>query len=492
MGNKPCTVGIRTDQETYDAGSVVTGTIYVSITTSKPVQATSLNLSFVGEERVVIHHTTSESHTDHQGRTTNRHRDHYERANCIFYKFDYPIASFQGKQGGIIAPGQYEYPFQVTLPQDLPGCTSCVRGQSRCDILYKMTAHFVQPDAGFFSKPPHFTKSFGVLAHTDAQQTNDVAGIKLPPEVTPVKTCCCFGKGTMTLQCEIDKSILSPHDHLEIQFAGKNESTVKVLNVKVELDEIVEWHAHGHSEKLTRAAAERVLAGGHEMPEFQELRRVPRRHHYFGIPDSSDATASLTNNTPSRKTFLVVPGDIRDTYRGNLMEVRHIVTITLVTSGGCCTTSPESCVALQVRRRPTGGQAVAVPANGPIYNDSTTTVTPTAPTEDIQSFSSSTTPVEAPPAYAPATSAASFNNNNNNNNDNTNGYPAPTAPLQEYGDYDDDHGNDVVMAQAEPVLPVDWSAQTANVVEIPMAQAMLLDFDHPSPSAPLPPSGSYT
>ena len=66
-------------------------------------------------------------------------------------------------------------------------------------------------------------------------------------------------------------------------------------------------------------------------------------------PMGGDVRGDVYQNRCS--TQVEVSQDARDSYLGNAIGVRHSLTVTAVTPGGCCVTSPESSVLIKVQRR---------------------------------------------------------------------------------------------------------------------------------------------
>uniref|UniRef100_A0A7R9W0F7 Arrestin C-terminal-like domain-containing protein n=1 Tax=Pseudictyota dubia TaxID=2749911 RepID=A0A7R9W0F7_9STRA len=422
MGNKPCTIALRTDRATYVAGSTIAGTVYLCVA-GKAQQGSSLNLRIVGEESATVHHTTEErQHGRGEGHRHSETRHHYERSSFAFLSADYPISTFPN---GGIPPGQYEFPFEAALPPDLPASMRCEKGQSMCRVSYSMTAQIVDSGSFLGSSKPSASRDFCVVASSPPLRHLEGTEIVVPPETIPVSTCCCFGRGSMTIGAQIDKSALRPTEMVKVGFFCKNNSTVKVANVKVSLEEEVTWRANGHTESFCKTADERLLGGAERMPELRETGRAKHRHLGFqgGYGHLS------TPEQPQREACLVVPPNSKDTYEGRLIDVKHRIIVMIMTTGGCCTTSPETYVSVSVRRCPPetvdGGEG-----SGELP----------LPNQSIQAF-------VAPPA--------------------TGSSPLPSAPPREH------QVND--LPEAELILPGKWSAQTADVVTVPVVEATVLD-----------------
>jgi hypothetical protein len=251
MGNTPITVGLRTDQDRYSAGSKVTGRVYVSISKEpQPVQA--LMLKIVGAEDVVIHHTSSHSgdrHNNdrrHRNSSHSRTEHHYERANVTFLQLEYPLHTFpQGR----LTPGQYEYPFEIQLPHNMPSTMACHDGESHCDVKYELTATLQKTNSGIFSPNPSAQQQVEIASTVPASKAVQQSR-HLPLEQIPVNNCCCHGKGNMALEMKVDRTAVQPHDTANVEFRCQNQSSVKVIRMCVQIEEIVDWRCHGQHETL--------------------------------------------------------------------------------------------------------------------------------------------------------------------------------------------------------------------------------------------------
>jgi hypothetical protein len=209
------------------------------------------------------------------------------------------------------------------------------------------------------------------------------------------------------LGAHLDRNMISPNDTLEIEFTAQNDSTVAVNSVQAIIQETVEWMANGqYSESVT----ERVVRSKLDSDRFPELQRYASlpSDRYFGQQNYS---ATAHQQSQKRYMTLQIPKKIRFTHgTGQLVTVRHSLTLALNTPHGCCTTRPEHTILLHVQ----------------------------------------------PQSQVAATSASYHNSNNNNNNNigaQLSASPAPPHP----------------PATAEPMmLPEDWSgtAITAEVVSV--------------------------
>ena len=473
MGNAPITVGVRTDKAHYTAGDVLTGRIFVSVKRDAPRQtvassssSSSLNISLIGQEVAKIHYTTSETYQEtvrdgngHRSVPRTREHHHYDDTKHDFFQLEYPICTFGSNE---LSPGgQYEYPFSIRLPGHLPSTMDCSKGQSSCHVQYQLTAKLVRPNAGLFDSTPSHTQTVLIAARAP-KQTNTSAA--LPPETTPIyKSCChCKVRGTMTLSAKVDKTVVAPNQTLQVEFAARNDSTVKVRTVRIQLDEIVDWRVHGRSEHVSRTLT-KVELPAEEFPELAKQKR--RNREYFGVSQSDE----LLEQVPPRRTKLTLPSfHILDSYQsGKCIQVRHVLTIRLNTKG-CCATTPEGSILLNVVRQTAPSTGI-----GTTTADHNEASAPQAYYDDTVSSMTSSGHVQpsAPPSFQddahhfPYASVVVIDEDEHvypGGNTNNNSLPKYGHP-------------DLSLPEGQAVLPTDWSAQTADLVEVPMADAVLLD-----------------
>ena len=397
MGNT-CGIGILTDRDSYSSGSTVRGTIYLQVRQQDGIPATSLKIRLRGEEATAVCYTEEEeTHYDSRNHRSHGTRTIHHRATdteCIF-NLDVPIATFPD---GVVPPGRYEFPFQLTL-SELPATMFFQDCDSKCEVRYSIKAYLVGIGgmfAGINSQTSN-SRTLRILGTPREDDGSTDTGIELPPEIESVNTCCCSYRGTMTLQSEIDRGVLSPREQFSVSFRCKNDSTVSISKVEVKLYEKITWHARHRRTEGVRVLCRKFLLGD-SIPELRELILVPRRHRAYD-------SVFFTDDQDKHIITLELPPDSRESYHGRLIEVSHFLTVTLKTP--CCTSNPEACISVTVR-----------PAR---LTGTPTTSQPCAPT--------------------------------------------PSAPPLEFDDE-----TPIVESQT---LPADWSAQTADLVSIPMAYAVV-------------------
>lgn len=419
MGNRPISVGIRTNQSSYNAGDTIYGRVYLSVS-KESVCAEELRLRLVGEEQVTVHHQTSHD-VEHEEHGQNRHEtrrteDHYERSKSCFFDLVYPLHTCEGGQ---LTRGQYEYPFSINLPENLTSSMNVRKGESYCGINYRVVVLVVQEGSSLFRSNIQANQNIDI---SSVGSPLDDTSIQLPVEVFPITNCCCFEKGTMVLEASVDKTIVAPRSTVNVAYRAINNSTLDVNSINVKISQITTWCSNGHSEALETILDERNVDGT-DYPALRKLATKPRR--YFGAAEAE----ALILNKEWDTTQLHLPSDSLDSYHGRLLEVKHVLSVQLI-SNGCCTLDPDSSTSIHIVRLLQSDEA----------NDASAInlgVTPSAPLDTLDTASPNFDDQKHPPVSS------------------------------------------MPVAEAH-ALPPDWHAQLAEVVEIPMAQAVIVE-----PSSPI-------
>jgi hypothetical protein len=350
-----------------------------------------------------------------------------------------------------------------------------LRGQSTCEVKFEIVAEVYQQMNSVFHSNPSAKEELVVEAATSITPHHDTS-LALPAEIIPVNGCCCSKKGTMGLETKFDKTTLpassplkgrsqstdsSQENTVTIQFRCLNRSTVRANKVRVQLQETIEWTSNGHTEQLRTVLAKAELDASH-FPELDKLRKRERRREqrreYFGLPGGADSGMVALQDQPWHTVGpLQVPHQAKDSYQGRAIQVRHVLSVEILTKG-CCMSNPDVTTLIQIYRRlAQPKEAVDEFAMDHIYQEQHSS-TPSAPFEDDPSVTPSA-PSEFYDEPPPHSSSASF-------------YPEVTATAVPSLSTCTPAASDVFV-QAQ-VLPDDWHAQTAEVVTIPMAEAIVL------------------
>lgn len=438
MGNSPITVGIRTQKLEYKAGDTVHGTVYLNIT-KRNQSAQALVLQLVGRETAVVHYTTSETHRDGDTEHT-RHHDHYDESTYDFMRIEYPLHKFLSQQ---LVPGQFEFPFSIQLPMDLPSSMQCQKGQSRCSVEYRVTATLMQPSSGIFSSNPSSEQLLTVFRISPLHEDPSNCSLELPVQEVPVVACCCHNKGSITLQAQFSRTILQPRDKIEVQFRCRNDSSVRVHHVRVGLQQTTQWTtSRGRTETVSDVLDRREL-DAKIFPELQKRQRRPK----YGLGTVNEQVPFQDSNW--NRCTIQVPATVRDSHDGRAIKVRHLITVQLLTDG-CCTTDPDAATMVSIYHN-----LVVPPAAATIQ-------------QVADSLPNSESPYKDGLGYYDGPSTTSYT-------EHTTVPPPPSAPVSQWDTTNAHYSGEVTPMAEAHALPPDWNAQTAEVVHIPMAEAVVLE-----------------
>lgn len=487
MGNTPLTVGLKV----YDngkngrgvvAGSLLHGRIYLSNRHKSKVHGSSIRLKLIGTEEAVVHHQTTETQpgqSDRDGRQQNQSytQDHYERSSDTIYDVDHTIKEFPG---GVVPRGQFEFPFALELPKHLPSSMKAETHQSHCEVRYEIIAEIFQKSNSLLHRNPHAKERLTVIAMPSTFEPDDDSSRNLPTEIIPIsnchccRCCSCTKIGTMALETRFDKTTLlldSPsmssmpsftrrninrtngqqgnhNKSFGVQFRCENKSTAEFRKVRARLTETIEWHVHGHTKNIVNTLASSTVDAS-MYPELKAMWRKPFffEEHRRNGPESS----LLLQHMPWRSidpSLGVDAASALDTYNGRAVQVRHVLTLSVITKN-CCVTNPDASTRVEIYRNPLAfgaeqhsPEGFAAAHKQPYHTQPYHQHTSSAPFEDE-------------PLFGPATAFTAP--------------PAATAPSAVY-----DSNSNVPMAEAQLVLPEDWNAQAEEVVNIPIAEATVV------------------
>jgi len=353
-------VGIQLDRFTYKSGSELTGRVFLSVSDSAegiPISSTGVTLAIVGEEYYGI--VRGEQFQNPQTKAPVNGVDEVTKApvnevdevtkapvNEVdevhpFLRIEVPLTAFQSKC--IPSTGQYEYPFQWTIPALLPSSMACQYINVHCGIRYKITAFLNQPAARHISE---YTATQFFKISAEGQHKAATTGIVVvEPEYIPVHVCC-FNKGSMMLGFDISSTNVSPNSTLEVGIIGTNSSSVDVHYLKAELFEAVEWGSANQSNGYNKYTMRRLLAESNFGPNehWAPIINTPRLSYMDQV--------QVTEETVGRvHGVLRLPSDARDTYQGSFIVVSHSLVVTAVTSGACFVTSPSTFIPVRMGRQ---------------------------------------------------------------------------------------------------------------------------------------------
>uniref|UniRef100_A0A2A4JQS2 Arrestin C-terminal-like domain-containing protein n=1 Tax=Heliothis virescens TaxID=7102 RepID=A0A2A4JQS2_HELVI len=209
----------RTEEGYFKAGQCVTGTLKYPI--DKPTRYDSIDISFVGKGRCHW------SETDSQGQT-----DHFSNEE-VYVSIHQNVFTPVGDE--MIEPGDYEYPFEFLLPDDIP---SSVKSPN-CNIQYKVIVKFAK------NKTLSSDYEYGTEVPVYGYVKPCYLQIKEPLIFGVVKKLLSFNANNkITVKAEIDRTCVNPGESIHLMITATNDSNV-AITIKSELVHCITYLSSG-------------------------------------------------------------------------------------------------------------------------------------------------------------------------------------------------------------------------------------------------------
>jgi len=229
---------IHTDKGEYVGGDWINGTVYVCI--AEPIASKSLDFEIKGYEKVQWMDYYTEYY-DEGGEQRSREVPVERKANKDFFKDALPLISYPG---GFQA-GQYAYPFQYHLPDNLPGCFRKKKSGKysyQAKIEYKVKAIVDVPGAPNLKIKQPLVVNAKLDKAIAAQHFN---------KKMEVRTCCVIPRGPVNCEAWMDKNCYMAGEVAQVHVKVHNESAVKVNHFNTKLiRHLVFKDEHGNTKKL--------------------------------------------------------------------------------------------------------------------------------------------------------------------------------------------------------------------------------------------------
>eukprot|EP00041_Stephanoeca_diplocostata_P027229 m.747018 g.747018 ORF g.747018 m.747018 type:complete len:502 (+) comp23142_c0_seq3:282-1787(+) len=330
--NQFCTLAVSTGNgvSVYNAGDVIFGTVYMQVQ-KEGFQIAVLDVAATGEEHAWV--TWTETHGSGENQhTVTRYAD---EGRCVLDQ-KVSLATFDTPEFGSRCPnGQWEYPFSIQLPSDIPASMHAFNtANDRCSVEYMLRASIFESRK---SKKPALVSNFNFCVR------QKVLFIPRAPVMTPVCTrsissCCCIHRGFMCLQAQVHEPTVCPYQPLHLSVDAHNESTKQATNIYVKLEEVVKWKVRGHR------GSKKIYIGSVDLDptRVSNMERIEKVHRRASRKSAQAQAAEITSSTINSGSGVLITFPVNTdnvSYNGSMITVAHTVKAKIKTAR--CVTDPK-------------------------------------------------------------------------------------------------------------------------------------------------------
>jgi hypothetical protein len=322
MGGKASVATIYAvfDQPVAQAGQVVTGTVYLSVT-QDTLSCVSIGCRIVGQEFTAV------THSDENATSTS-----VERRRFVDSKF-----RLRSIQEAVILRGQYGYPFSFTVPANAP--ISTCAGNSQCCgyVNYTMEVWLDRP--GWLRWSFRYKTTFAVASTPVAF---DRCPVVIQPRSFDLRFLSLIDCGNVLLGGHAESNVMYAGETITVKFCVVNCSHAHIKAVEIEFTEHLKFKGREHDIHKRKLFRERLSPEqanlSYDTPLFQpdewEQRAVLRR-----VADAI-SFGSTTHGARACTVRIPIPLDAASSYQdGSTFQIRHELQIKLMTTFGTCNAS---------------------------------------------------------------------------------------------------------------------------------------------------------
>ena len=326
MGNKTSIAAII-DQPYVSTGGMISGRVYLSVP-NDTLRADELHLSLVGEEYTEV--------------ILDGKRFDVQR----FLDQTFPIARYNG----VVPPGSYEFPFQIAIPQGLPG-SMAAKGPGECTIRYYVDARLFC--RGPFNSFPIYYRYPLIVQPAPVVITQPTALLG-QPTVYRIRRAKCISVGAVVCGLYTPCSVLSPGQIVPVSYLihpiGSRDG---IIRAEIDIIEKVTWNTKGTiRDKEFSLGGTQLLF--HQIV-FSTVGNVScRPGSQTEVDEASQQSLSQYLASMQSQVTISISAIPRFTTQGRTITVQHFLKLRLVTGIG--KTNPKYYVPISLQNVVTSPQ----------------------------------------------------------------------------------------------------------------------------------------
>lgn len=236
------------------------------------------------------------------------------------------LKTFSSKR---LKSGKYEFPFSIDLPPSLPSSVQLFKSSSSwCEVKYALRAIIVGVQAG------KNTVSQRIIHVQSAPLPSLLYPAMIEPVTKQIKNTMGMSKGSITFGARVTNTHIGRDEDLELRLACRNDATVDVDRVQAKVKEIVEWRGESVVENIL--VCPNIVPGAEGLgkkskTELKEKKRAGVEDNYLDIFGEITSSATASDGNSIR---LKMPTNSRDTFKGQVVNVKHLLVIKIKTKWG--------------------------------------------------------------------------------------------------------------------------------------------------------------
>jgi sporulation-control protein spo0M len=326
-------------------GETLSGYIYMDLKKSYPSDA--LRMKFKGTERVHWIDSERRTRSGADGNTEVYYVDVDRNGNRAIV--DETLHIYKWKQGEIIPPGHYSFPFSFKIPDGLPGTIHLHKPRADADIDYTMEA-YLEPQGS--NPPPKISYTSKMILREPFKKEIKDAKESLEHKF---KTCCCCNQGIFKLASHYEKNAYAPGEEVRISSDVDNSRCkLKIKNVYFELEQVVNFYDGRHKSVKTfpvvRVNLGTILPG-------ESWTNEKRKVAHFKLPPLDEGIVVENHQSPDGNPKagddqqpIISDSTITPSTNGLLVSSNYVLNVALEGVEGCmcCRALPYTSIPIEV------------------------------------------------------------------------------------------------------------------------------------------------
>eukprot|EP00944_MAST-04C_sp_MAST-4C-sp1_P012624 g12624.t1 len=228
LRNAKCQIALK--DLSITAGNVCIG--YVDLVINSPIACQQILIDLKGEAYTTVGYSSG---------TGKRKKRRTARQNLVLYTLRIVAAQYPS---GIAPPGQYQIPFQFSVPKNAPASFVIPKfGRNGARITHSVAVGVQKNGHVYYVH----SCPFQVLSPLNHQ----INSLMIADE-KEVLLCCCISRGSISLAARTDKNAYTSNECATILYEVYNRSSRRVASINIELVCKIRYSARNHNHYSSR------------------------------------------------------------------------------------------------------------------------------------------------------------------------------------------------------------------------------------------------